>query len=299
MEPDASETTIHHFTVDVEEYFHAGALESQVDRFGWDALESRVERSVDELLGLLGDADTHGTFFVLGWVARRHPELVKRIARAGHEIASHGWGHRRIADLGPEGFRISARRSKRILEEITGAEVAGFRAPNFSVVPGVEWALDVLLEEGYRYDSSIYPVRRPGYGYPSAERRMHRLERSSGTLVEFPPATLRILGLTFPAGGGAYFRVLPYGLVRSAFRSATRQGNPATFYIHPWELDPGQPRFPVSRLTRIRQYAGLDGVSERLRRLLSEFRFRTLRSTLESARRTAATPEVRLAQAAD
>lgn len=288
----------HHFTVDVEEYFHAAALESRIDRFGWDALESRVTRSVEALLGLLDDAGARGTFFVLGWVARRHPDLVRRIARAGHEIGSHGWGHRRVADLGPEGFRVSVRRSRRLLEDLSGTEVAGFRAPNFSVVPGVEWALDVLLEEGYRYDSSIYPVRRPGYGYPSAERTVHRIRRPAGTLLEFPPATLRILGLNVPAGGGAYFRVLPYGLVHAAFRAADRRGEAATFYIHPWELDPGQPRLPVSPLTRVRQYAGLGRVEDRLRTLLSEFRFGTLRSAVDrvgTPEGVRATPEVRLA----
>lgn len=297
MNPNADdERPAHHFTVDVEEYFHASALEPHLDRFGWEALESRVERSVDDLLALLDAADARATFFVLGWVARRHPGMVRRIADAGHEIGSHGWGHRRIEDLGPGEFRTSVRRSRQLLQDVAGTEVIGFRAPNFSLVPGAEWALDILLEEGYRYDSSIYPIRRPGYGYPAAEPTLHRVLRSAGTLLEFPPATLKVMGATLPAGGGAYFRVLPYGLVQRALRAAEDLGEPATFYIHPWELDPGQPRFSVSRLTRIRQYAGLERMKERLRRLLEEFRFRSIEQTLNDGPVVATSPQIRLQQ---
>lgn len=225
--------------------------------------------------------------------------MVERIADAGHEIASHGWGHRRVTELDPGRFRMSVRRSKQILEDVSGQEVLGYRAPNFSIVPGCEWALDILLEEGYRYDSSIYPVRRPGYGYPSAERVPHRVRRDSGCILEIPPATLRVLGANLPAGGGAYFRVFPYAVVRQAFRAAQREGVPATFYIHPWELDPDQPRVSVPPLTRIRQYAGLKGTTDRLRRLLQEFRFRTMGETVRAREVVVAdglleTPAVRL-----
>lgn len=277
----SSEPPVHHFTVDVEEYFHAGALEPYVDRFRWDELESRVEAGVDRILGLLDAAEIHGTFFVLGWVARRHPGLVRRIAAEGHEIGSHGWGHRRVTELDPGRFRVSVRRSRELLQELSGQDVVGYRAPNFSIVPGEEWALDVLVEEGYRYDSSIFPVRRPGYGYPSAPRDLHRRIRHRGTIAEFPPATLEVLGLDLPAAGGAYLRVLPYGLVRRAFRAADERSVPATFYIHPWELDPDQPRLDVSLLTRIRHYGGLERTASRIRRLLDEFRFGPVRRTLE------------------
>jgi polysaccharide deacetylase family protein (PEP-CTERM system associated) len=197
-------------------------------------------------------------------VADRHPGLVREIAAAGHEIASHGWDHQRVTAATREEFRVSVRRSKEVLEEITGRSVIGYRAPNFSIVPGHEWALDVLIEEGYRYDSSLFPVRRPGYGYPNGLRDPHWLARPGGRLVEVPPATLRLLGLSVPAGGGAYFRLLPYRVVRAALSTYGRRGVPATFYIHPWELDPEQPRFAVPLLARWRHYSGLTRTAARL-----------------------------------
>jgi polysaccharide deacetylase family protein (PEP-CTERM system associated) len=174
------------------------------------------------------------------------------------------------------------RRSRRELEELTGARVEGFRAPSFSIVPGCEWALDVLAEEGYRYDSSLFPVRRPGgsYGYPGGGRDPHWLVRPPGPIAELPPATLDLWGMRLPAGGGAYFRLFPYGLVRAALRDCEHRGVPGTFYIHPWELDAGQPRFPVPWTTRIRHYGGLDRTDQRLERLLREFRFTTMADTV-------------------
>src|SRR5690606_33124136 len=221
-----------------------------------------------------------GTFFVLGWIAQRYPGLVRRIADAGHEVASHGWDHRRVTHQSPAEFRESVRRSKLWLEDITGRPVLGFRAPSFSIVPGREWALDVLVEEGYGYDSSLFPVRRPGYGYAAARRDPHWLDRPAGRIAEVPPATLRRLGVNLPAAGGAYLRLLPLGLIRAALRDAERRGEPATFYIHPWELDPGQPRVPVPWLTRARHYGGLGRTEERVRRLLAEFSFRPIGETL-------------------
>jgi len=263
----------HHFTVDVEEYFQVSAFEPHVPRARWGDFESRVGRGVDHLLDALARHRARGTFFVLGWVADRHPEVVHRIARAGHEIASHGWDHRRVTHQTPEAFRESVRRSKALLEDLTGARVLGFRAPSYSIVPGREWALDVLLDEGYRYDSSLFPVRRRGYGYPRGGRDPHWIERSGGRLLEIPPATLRCAGYNVPAAGGAYFRLLPYGLVRAALADAERRGVPATFYLHPWEVDPEQPRLAVPWKTRLRHYGGLQRVAPRLERLLSEFRF--------------------------
>ena len=265
--------TKHHFTVDVEEYFQVSALEPYVPRDRWDGFESRVAHGTDRILELLGTYGARATFFVLGCLADEHPSLVKQIAAAGHEVASHGWDHRRVTHQTPQQFRDSVRRSKELLEDLSGGPVLGFRAPSFSIVPGLEWAIDILIEEGYRYDSSLFPVRRPGYGYVHGRRDPHWLERPPGRLLEIPPATLRRWGQNLPAAGGAYFRLLPYRLVRQALAEYQRRRLPGTFYIHTWELDPDQPRLPVSWLTRIRHYGGLHRTIPRLRRLLSEFAF--------------------------
>jgi len=270
----------HHFTIDLEEYFQVSAFASRVARSEWRHLESRVVGEVTSLLELLARHEARATVFVLGWVAERQPELVRTIARAGHEIASHGWDHARVTDQTPPQVRQSIRRTKALLEEITGAPVLGFRAPSFSIVPGGEWALDILIEEGYRYDSSLFPVRRPGYGYPNGAPDPHWLERPAGRLAEIPPSTLQWCGLRLPAAGGAYFRLLPYDVVRAALRQCERRGVPGTFYIHPWELDPAQPRLAVSWLTRLRHYGGLRRTAQRLERLLAEFRFIAVRDTV-------------------
>lgn len=273
---------LHHFTVDVEEYFQVAALEPYVSRATWDHRESRLDTPVCELLDLLARAGARGTFFTLGWIAARHPDLIRRIERAGHEVAAHGWDHRRIPDQAPEEFRSSVRRTRRLLEDLTGTRVAGFRAPSYSIIPGHEWALDILIEEGYEYDSSLFPVRRPGggYGYPDGPADPYWLSRPAGRLAELPPATLDLGGWRIPAGGGAYFRLLPYRLHQAAFQVCERRGVGGTFYIHPWELDPGQPRFDVPWTTRVRHYGGLAGTRQRLERLLGEFRFHPMRETV-------------------
>jgi polysaccharide deacetylase family protein (PEP-CTERM system associated) len=276
-----SRTASHHFTVDVEEYFQVSALEPLVPRSDWTRLESRVEKSTTELLELLGRSNTLGTFFVLGCVAERHPDLVQAIAEAGHEVASHGWDHRKVTACTPADFRVDVRRSKLVLEDLTGKPVLGFRAPSFSLIEGCEWALDILIEEGYTYDSSLFPIRRRGYGYRTAARDPHVLRRSGGTLLEFPPATIRVAGMNLPAGGGAYFRLLPYAVTDMALAGAEARGARATFYIHPWELDPGQPRLPVPLGTRVRHYGGLSRMKERLERLLTEHRFQSVELTLQ------------------
>lgn len=271
----------HHFTVDVEEAFQVSAMEPYVDRKDWDDHPSRVDRNTRIILDLLAEFDVRGTFFTLGWIAERHRRLVCDIARAGHEVASHGWGHERVTQLSPEAFRRSVRDSKAILEEISGARVFGYRAPSFSITRGREWALDILLEEGYAYDSSLFPVRRAGYGFDGGHRDPHVLSRSSGQLHELPPATVEWMGKVLPAGGGAYLRLLPATVVTSAFRAAERRGVPATFYIHPWEVDPEQPRIAVNMRTRIRHYGGLVRTLPRMRRLLQTFRFQPMATTLE------------------
>ena len=271
----------HHFTIDVEEYFQVSAFESRVSRSDWGRFELRVPAQVEQLLELLARHRARATFFVLGWVAARQPALIRDIARAGHEIASHGWDHARVTTQTPLVFRESIRRTKDLLEGITGEQLWGFRAPSFSIVRGREWALDVLIEEGYRYDSSLFPVRRPGggYGYPDGSPDPHWLERPSGRLMEIPPTTLHWCGMRLPAAGGAYFRLLPYGFVQAAFRQSARRGVPGTFYIHPWEVDPTQPRFAVRWFTRLRHYGGLRRTARQLTRLLTEVRFTTMRDT--------------------
>jgi polysaccharide deacetylase family protein (PEP-CTERM system associated) len=276
----------HHFTVDVEETFQVSAMEPYVKRSDWDKFPSRVDRGTRQLLELLAAAESTGTFFVLGWIAERHPTLVREIVAAGHEVASHGYGHERVTTIDPTQFRDSIRTSKAILEDITGVRVLGYRAPSFSIIRGGEWALDALVEEGYEYDSSLYPVRRDGYGYAGGPRDPHDLTRASGVLREYPPATLGIGSAVLPAGGGAYFRHLPYQLVETALSQAERRHQPATFYIHPWELDTDEPRIVVPLKTRMRHYGGIARTSPRLRRMLSRFSFQSIATSLASTRKS-------------
>jgi polysaccharide deacetylase family protein (PEP-CTERM system associated) len=273
----------HFFTVDVEDYFQVNAFERSVSRSSWDSMPSRVGRNVDALLELLARHGSTGTFFTLGWVASRHPDVVRRIADAGHEIASHGWWHRRVTTLSPEEFREDVRSSKQLLEDIAGVAVTGFRAPSFSIVPGGEWAFDVLLEEGYVYDSSLFPIHRPGYGYATCPPIPHSIPRPAGALLELPLTTTVMAGVRVPASGGGYFRQFPYLVTQRAFREHAAKGVPGMFYIHPWELDPEQPQLAVGWLTRVRHYRGLDVVKGRLERLLSEFTFSSVASQIRPA----------------
>lgn len=271
--PVPSTDVIHAFTVDLEEYFQVNAFESSVSREQWAELPSRVEASTDLLLELLDRHSSCATFFALGWIAERHPSLVRRIADMGHEIASHGWWHRRVTRCTEAEFRAEAVDSRRILEEVAGRRVYGHRAPSFSIVPGAEWALDVLIEAGYTYDSSIFPVHRGDYGYPGANIEAHVIRRPGGEIFEIPLTTTTVAGLRVPAAGGGYFRQLPYGLFRRAFSQRGLERRPGIFYIHPWEVDPDQPRLDVSWLSRRRHYTGLAKTLPRLERLFSEFRF--------------------------
>ncbi|HXT18186.1 MAG TPA: XrtA system polysaccharide deacetylase [Gemmatimonadaceae bacterium] len=271
----------HFFTVDVEEHFQVSAFEGIVERESWATQPSRVERNVDRALALLADANATATFFTLGWVAERRPALVRRIAECGHEIASHGMTHRRVYHLSSAEFRDELRTSKRLLEDITGTHVVGFRAPNFSILPRSEWAFEVLVEEGYRYDSSRFPIHRIDYGSPDAPSDVHVVTCPSGTLLEFPLATYKAFGARIPAAGAAYLRHFPYRVVRGAFAQSERRGQAAVFYIHPWELDPEQPRIDAPLLTRWRHYTGLSRTTARVARLLGEFRFTSFRARLE------------------
>lgn len=264
---------VHLFTVDVEDYFQVQAFEGLVSRDRWESYPSRVVSATERLLDLLARYDTRGTFFTLGWVAERYPGLVRRIAEAGHEVASHSYWHRRVYGLAPEEFRRDLREAKDRLENASGQPCLGFRAASFSIVPGTEWAFDILLEEGFRYDSSLFPIRRPDYGYPGAPLAPFRIERPGGSLLELPLATLPLAGLRLPAAGGGYLRQLSPALVHRAFRAWGEQGISASFYVHPWEVDPGQPRLPCGRITALRHYRNLGGMLSRLERLLSRFRF--------------------------
>jgi polysaccharide deacetylase family protein (PEP-CTERM system associated) len=273
--------TSHFFTVDVEEHFQVSAFEGLIERESWESQPSRVERNVERALQLLDDAGATATFFTLGWVAARHPALIRRITACGHEIASHGMTHRRVYHLSAAEFRDELRTSKQLLEETSGTRVNGFRAPNFSILPRSEWAFEVLVEEGYRYDSSRFPIRRIDYGSPDAPRGVHVIKCASGSLLEFPLATLKAFGTRIPAAGAAYLRHFPYQIVRRAFAQYERRGEPGVFYIHPWELDPEQPRVDAPLLTRWRHYTGLSRTVARVSRLLREFRFTAIRTRLD------------------
>jgi polysaccharide deacetylase family protein (PEP-CTERM system associated) len=269
-------------TIDVEDYFHVSALASSIHRDSWTSQESRVVGSTQRLLDLFEKFDVRATFFVLGWVAERHPQLVKDISARGHEIACHGYSHELVYEQSPERFRDETIRSKSLLEDVIGAEVLGYRAASYSIVRKSLWALDTLVDLGFAYDSSIFPVRHDRYGIPDAQRVPHRISTpGKQSIVEWPLSTARALGFKIPVSGGGYFRLLPYWLTRWGLKSINeREQRPFIFYLHPWEVDPGQPRVSASWLSRFRHYTNLERCEERLRRLLGEFRFGTARDGL-------------------
>lgn len=273
---------INAFTVDVEDYFHVAALSSAIARGSWALRESRVEANTERLLGILAERGVRGTFFVLGWVAERSPALVRRIADAGHEVACHGFSHRLIYQQARQEFREETARSKACLEDLIGQPVIGYRAASFSVTRQSLWALDVLLDLGFRYDSSVFPIRHDLYGLPGARPEPNRLAAPSGrTLVEFPLSAARFFGVPVPVSGGGYFRILPYWLTRAGLKQINQEHTrPFAFYVHPWELDPEQPRFEVGLLSRFRHYTNLSRCESRLRRILEEFSFAPMRETL-------------------
>jgi polysaccharide deacetylase family protein (PEP-CTERM system associated) len=270
------------FSVDVEDWYQVSDFESVVEFPSWDRYESRVVRNTERVLDLLAERSVRGTFFVLTWNAERHPSLVREIAKAGHEIASHGYRHRLIYEQRPEEFRADVARSKAILEDITGQEVLGYRAPSFSLTQASLWALDILLECGFRYDSSIFPVSDRLYGIPNARRFPFVIREAGGqSLVEFPMTTAHALGRNWPLGGGAYLRVLPYGYMRWGMRRVNRERQPALVYIHPWEVDPGQPRLRARGKRGVSShYLNLHRTEGKLRRLLRDFDFAPVRHVL-------------------
>jgi len=276
----------HMLSFDVEEYFQVEAAAiGGVGPEQWDSFQKRLAPCVDRILQLLSDYGASATFFILGWVVDRERDVVRRIAGAGHEIASHGMSHSMLHRLTPERFRSELIESRKSLEDISGRPVVGYRAPTFSITHRTAWAIDVLAETGYRYDSSIFPVRHDRYGVPDAPRFIHHaIGPGGGKVLEIPPLTLRAMRMNWPVGGGGYLRLLPVSLIAHALKRARKAGWPGLIYLHPWELDPGQPILPMGRLTRWRHRVNLKKTDAKLRRLLQKFKFI---SVVESLKRCA------------
>ena len=270
---DASpEPLVNGLSVDVEDWFQVGAFEDVIERGNWDGLQTRVERNVDEILEMFDEAEVKATFFTLGWVARRHPAMLRRIAEAGHELASHGWDHARVYTMDRTRFGADIRKAKQEIEDASGFAVIGYRAPSFSIDHRTPWAYLELAEQGYSYSSSVAPIAHDHYGWREAPRFAFK-PLPWADLVELPVTTAEFAGRRLAAGGGGFFRVLPYGFSRWAIRQVNRRENrPAVFYFHPWEIDPGQPRVSGAPLkSRLRHYTKLDAMSGKLRQLVREF----------------------------
>jgi polysaccharide deacetylase family protein (PEP-CTERM system associated) len=259
-------------TVDVEDYFQVSAFERTIDRTQWEHLPCRVEQNTNRILDLFDNAGIKATFFTLGWVAERYPNLIKRIVNEGHELASHGYSHVRVTQQQPAEFREDITKTKKLLEDLSGAEVQGYRAASYSIVASNLWALDELAEAGYQYSSSVYPVKHDLYGIPDAPRFAYRPRGGEG-ILEIPITTIRVGSKNLPCGGGGFFRLYPYALSRWALRKVNRsEGQPGMFYFHPWEIDPDQPRQKeISYKTRFRHYLNLDKMENRLQALMRDF----------------------------
>lgn len=273
---------INAMTVDVEDYFHVAALARSIDRSRWDDMEYRAVGNTTRLLDLFDETATKATFFVLGWVARRSPELVREIHRRGHEVASHGMSHKLIYNQTPQEFLTETRDSKALLQDIVGVPVNGYRASTYSITKKSLWALDVLCDLGFRYDSSIFPIQHDVYGIPDAPQAPSLIAAPNGkSIVEFPMSTAKIFGVRVPVSGGGYFRLLPYALTRAGLGKLNGQlRRPFVFYLHPWEIDPGQPRIKASALSQFRHYTNIGRCEARLRTLISDFRFTTMSNVL-------------------
>lgn len=275
-------TCLNALTFDLEEYFQVSNFERYFPRSQWDGVSSRLEEGCKKILEILEPLQVKSTFFVLGWLAERHSRLIREIHQKGHEIASHGYSHELVYRLGPKAFREDLQKSKEILESIIGERVVGYRAPSFSIVKDSLWALDILLDEAFLYDSSIFPIRHHRYGIPHACPTAHCvLEREDNLLYEFPPMTLSLFGRKIPLGGGFYFRFFPLWLVKWGVRQHNSRGDPAVLYLHPWEFDTGQPKVPADWLSRFRQYANLHTTGKKLATILQEFSFAPLKRILE------------------
>jgi polysaccharide deacetylase family protein (PEP-CTERM system associated) len=272
------------FTVDVEDYYQVQAFADRVDPRRWDDYESRVVVNTRKILRILDERQVRGTFFILGWVAERYPELVREIQRAGHEIGSHGYWHRLVYETTPDEFRRDLVRARDAIEQVVGEPVTSYRAPSFSITRKSLWSLDVLIEQGFQYDSSIFPVHHDKYGIPDAKRFPHVIRRNGSSLLEFPPSVYRLGKLNFPVAGGGYFRLYPAWLsLRLLGRINRGESQPFVFYIHPWELDPDQPRLRGSLKSRFRHYQNLGRTEAKLRRLLGAFSFGRLSEVLHGS----------------
>lgn len=272
MPPNVPTGPTNGLSVDVEEWFQVGAFENVIEKGDWSGIGDRVERNIDAILEMFDGADVKATFFTLGWVAQRHPRLMRRIAERGHEIASHGWDHARVFTLTKSEFAEDLKKTKQVLEDATGSAVTGYRAPSFSIDARTAWAYMVLAEQGYAYSSSVAPIVHDHYGWREAPRFAFR-PLAFSDLVEIPVTTAEFAGKRLAAGGGGFFRVLPYAFSRWAIRQVNRRdGRPAVFYFHPWEIDPDQPRVAGAPLkSRLRHYTNLDKMGDKLRQLVGEF----------------------------
>jgi polysaccharide deacetylase family protein (PEP-CTERM system associated) len=268
-------------TIDVEEHYQVSAFERVVRYEDWDGYESRVESNTGKILNILAATGSRATFFILGWIAERHRDLVKSIHAEGHEVASHGYNHEVLTNMGPERFREDVRRSKALLEDIIACNVAGYRAPSFTIMKDTFWALPILVEEGYVYDSSIFPIFHDRYGMPSAEPYCHCLSTDAGPIWEVPPSTTQFAGIRIPIAGGGYFRLFPYLLLRRLLQNVADKGHPLVMYLHPWELDPQQPRIHGPLSSRLRHYLNLGKTEQRLIQLLNDFRFGPICEVIE------------------
>ena len=259
-------------TIDVEDYFQVSAFAPYIARANWDAVECRIERNVERILALLADRQVHATFFTLGWIAERYPQLVRRIVEGGHELASHGYGHERASDLSRDAFSADVTRAKSLLEDVSGQAVIGYRAPSFSIGVGNLWAFELLDRAGYRYSSSVYPIKHDHYGMPDSPRFAYRV---GAGLLEIPVTTVRMGRRNLPSSGGGYFRLLPYAASRWLIQRVNRlERQPAIFYFHPWEIDAGQPRVPgINMKTRFRHYVNIPRMEGRLQQLLADFQW--------------------------
>jgi polysaccharide deacetylase family protein (PEP-CTERM system associated) len=268
-------------TVDVEEEYQVSGFESRIDRQRWSEYPSRVEANTERLLVLLRRRQVRATFFVLGWTAQQCPDLIRRIQNEGHEIGAHSFWHQCIYRQSPEAFREDLVRTKELLRGLTGQEILSYRAPSFSITRRSWWALEILAEEGFRYDSSVFPIRHDRYGAPDSPVGIYRVQTPSGPIWEFPPAVCRLAGINVPCAGGGYFRLYPLWLTMWLLRAIRREGRPFVFYVHPWELDPRQPRLPGSLLSRFRHYWNLAVTARRLEALLDQFPFAPLGEVME------------------
>ena len=259
-------------TIDVEDYFQVSAFAPYIARANWDAVECRIERNVERILALLADRQVHATFFTLGWIAERYPQLVRRIVEGGHELASHGYGHERASDLSRDAFSADVTRAKSLLEDVSGQAVIGYRAPSFSIGVGNLWAFELLDRAGYRYSSSVYPIKHDHYGMPDSPRFAYRV---GAGLLEIPVTTVRMGRRNLPSSGGGYFRLLPYAASRWLIQRVNRlERQPAIFYFHPWEIDADQPRVPgINMKTRFRHYVNIPRMEGRLQQLLADFQW--------------------------